>query len=238
MLFKFEDPEVNCVYIPLPTTLKKHWTIKSTEYKKHVLCEKPLAATSKDVREMIVSARKHQVTLLDGTFFVHHFRTEQVLKEIESLKNENEEVITVFSRFTWLIEDETNIRHNKETEPLGVLGDLGWYCIRGILLAFLGELPLKVFGTATYNHKEVPVSFNGILTFSKNRIAHFDCSFGISTLQSLEISSKNKTLKIEDFVLPWEAEPLKFPERKFNPVSGYKIMKYPGMVDNYLVNVT
>jgi xylose dehydrogenase (NAD/NADP) len=34
--------EIEAVYIPLPTTLKKEWAIKAANAKKHILLEKPL----------------------------------------------------------------------------------------------------------------------------------------------------------------------------------------------------
>merc|ERR1719150_1731665 len=37
-----------------------------------------------------------------------------------------------------------NIRMNKELEPLGAVGDLGWYCVRFSLVAFNYDAPTEV----------------------------------------------------------------------------------------------
>ncbi len=37
-----DDPNVDAVYIPLPTALKTEWAIKSANAKKHIILEKPL----------------------------------------------------------------------------------------------------------------------------------------------------------------------------------------------------
>src|ERR1700733_4101046 len=44
---------IDAVYIPLPTGLRKEWVLRAAKAGKHVVCEKPCGLNSTDVEEMI-----------------------------------------------------------------------------------------------------------------------------------------------------------------------------------------
>ena len=59
------DPEIDAVIIPLPISMHCEWTVKAAEAGKHILCEKPLAASAKDCQRMIDAAHRNNVVLVD-----------------------------------------------------------------------------------------------------------------------------------------------------------------------------
>jgi len=58
------DPEVQAVYISLPTGMHKQAVIDAAKAKKAILCEKPLGNSSLEVREMVRAARDNGVPLM------------------------------------------------------------------------------------------------------------------------------------------------------------------------------
>src|SRR4051794_22865981 len=55
------NKEIDAVYIPLPTGVRKEWVIRTAQAGKHVLCEKPCAINSADLQEMIAVCQQHNV---------------------------------------------------------------------------------------------------------------------------------------------------------------------------------
>lgn len=56
-----EDENIDAVYIPLPNSLHKEWAIRAAEYKKNILCEKPLALNYDEALEMVEAAERNKV---------------------------------------------------------------------------------------------------------------------------------------------------------------------------------
>jgi len=74
-----DDPAVDAVYVPLPNSLHREWTIRAAEHGKHVLCEKPLALDAAGCREMMAACAAHRVTLMEAFMYRYTDRTRQVL---------------------------------------------------------------------------------------------------------------------------------------------------------------
>jgi len=74
-------PQVNAVYVCAPTAEHKALVLKAASAGKHIFCEKPLARTAADAREMYEAVRKagvrHQVGLI-----LRHSPIFTVLKEL------------------------------------------------------------------------------------------------------------------------------------------------------------
>src|SRR5215208_6661427 len=70
-LFTYEEydtclanPDIDAVYIGLPNSLHKDYTIRAAKKGVHILCEKPMAVDTKQCREMIQACEKHRVKLM------------------------------------------------------------------------------------------------------------------------------------------------------------------------------
>jgi predicted dehydrogenase len=213
-----EGDAVDAVYIPLPTGLRKEWVLRAAEAGKHVICEKPCAASVADLREMVEACRSQRVQFMDGVMFMHSRRLEllrQVLDDGQSVG----EVRRLASAFTFRQSPEffaSNIRTHSALEPLGCLGDLGWYCLRFALWLLNWQMPVQASGRRLSEHGRpdspaaVPTAFSGELLFAGGVSAEFYCSFLTDTEQWVKVSGTRGCLQMSDFVLPFAGKELSF----------------------------
>ena len=76
-----DDENVDAVYLPLPNGIHMEWVKKAAAAGKHILCEKPMALTEEQVREMFAAAKEHGV-LLEAAYAYRHAQLVQKVKEI------------------------------------------------------------------------------------------------------------------------------------------------------------
>jgi hypothetical protein len=62
---------VDAVYIALPNSMHREYTVRAASHGVHVLCEKPLAVAEADCKAMIDACRRHGVKLM--TAYRLHF---------------------------------------------------------------------------------------------------------------------------------------------------------------------
>ncbi len=203
--------DVDAVYIPLPTGIRKEWVIRAAQAGKHVLCEKPCGVDSAEVRTMLDACAKNKVQFMDGVMFMHSARLpllRQVLDDGHSIG----EIRRITSQFSFRGSDEfmaANIRVSHELEPLGALGDLGWYNIRFSLWTMKMQMPERVSGRFLHQYGRsdskhpVPVDFSGELFFPSGVTASFYCSFRTEIHQWANVSGTRGYLHVPDFVVPY-----------------------------------
>jgi len=216
-------PLINAVYIPLPTMLHERYVAKALRSGKHVLLEKPVAPSSKSYREMLHAASQNGKFLMDGTMFVHHPRTKHF---VTSIPNPNRVTFNfTFDGGSDFLKND--IRLKKDGDPMGCIGDLGWYCVRMGLLVFsshdAGMLVRDdgdggTFVTAVQvvryevNEEGVPYDADCLVHFSGNRVLSFHCSFIHPLNQTVHISGTGSkyTATMTDPVLPRDGDVLSY----------------------------
>ena len=210
-----DSPEIDAVYIPLPTGMRREWVIKAAEAGKHVLCEKPCASSYSDLQEMVAACRKNNVQFMDGIMYMHGERLKSVRQAIDTRIGKIKRIATQFSFFGDQEFDEGNIRTNSELEPFGCLGDLGWYTIRFALWAMNYQLPKQVYGRmiAAYKREDspnsVPMEIECGLQFDDGVSSSFYNSFLTGHQQWAHVSGTEGSVFIPDFVLPFEGNQAK-----------------------------
>jgi len=198
-------PDVDAVYIPLPTGVRKEWVIRAAEAGKHVLSEKPCGVNAADLREMLAACEKHRVQFMDGVMFMHSARL-PLLRSVLDDGTSVGDVRRVVSEFSFHAGEDfyrENIRANASTEPLGCLGDLGWYNLRFSLWVMRFAMPRAVSGRMVREHQGVPTEFSGELLYADGATASFYCSFRTSLHQSAAISGAKGYVDVPDFVIPF-----------------------------------
>jgi predicted dehydrogenase len=212
------SPDVDAVYIPLPTGLRKEWVIRAAEARKHVVCEKPCGIDLADAREMVEACRRNQVQFMDGVMFMHSLRLPAIREVLDDGRSVGQ-VKRIASAFSFCASEDFldgNIRMHSGLEPLGCLGDLGWYCIRFALWLMNWKMPLHVSGRlisqsgGSGSPIPVPTEFSGELIFENGISSSFYCSFLTDLQQWAIVSGARGYLHVPDFVLPFFGSELGF----------------------------
>lgn len=169
--------EVDAVYIALPNDMHCEYTVRAAAANVHVLCEKPMAVTSRECEQMIAACDDAHVKLMVA--YRLHFEAAN-LSTIELLASgklgEPRYFVSAFSQ-----QVAGGIRISAERGG-GPVFDIGVYCINAARYLFRAE-PIEVMAIpATKQNDErfrdVEEQMSVIMTFPDQRLATFTCGFG------------------------------------------------------------
>ena len=164
-----ESDDVDAVINTLPNAMHHEWTIKAAKAGKHVLCEKPLAATMAEARQMIKAAEDNKVLLVEG--FTPRWNKQ--LRTIRKLIQDGEvgEVIRIDACLTFTREDLNDIRFSKQLAG-GSMMDAGGYAVYAARFA-MGTEPVHVAGFQRMRSGvKVDTTFSGLLQFPCGAVAN------------------------------------------------------------------
>lgn len=141
------NPELDIIDVCSPNNFHTEHTIAALKAGKHVLCEKPLAPTVEEIRQMIAVRDQADKLLMTG----HHFRFSGTAKALKAEINYGVLGDIYHARAWWLRRSEAPILPTfifKEQAYAGVGIDLGVHMI-DLALWFMGNpTPVSVSGIA------------------------------------------------------------------------------------------
>ncbi|MBU3113973.1 Gfo/Idh/MocA family protein [Clostridium lacusfryxellense] len=138
-----KDPKIDAVYIPLPNSLHCEWVIKAAENKKHILCEKPLGISAKEVEVMRDACNKNGVLLMEAFPYRHSPLTIKVKNLIDT--GAIGKLKFIEANFSFILTNKSSIKMIKNLGG-GATYDIGCYNIN-VIRFIAGSEPLSIFAS-------------------------------------------------------------------------------------------
>ncbi len=175
-----DNSEVDIIYIVLPNFMHAEYTIRGFQAGKHVLTEKPMAATPADCQQMIDAGRKAGKKLM----VAYRCRYEPYNQEAIRIAHSGDlgPILVIEADAGWNATNPDQWRLKKDLAGGGSLMDIGIYALNGSRY-LSGEEPTEV-NAMIYNvpgdprFKEVEETVNFQLRFPSGTIANCTSSYG------------------------------------------------------------
>jgi predicted dehydrogenase len=201
------DPTIDAIYNPLPNHLHVPWSIRAADAGKHVLCEKPIALSVAETRDLIAARDRAHVKIGEAFMARTH---PQWLRAAEIVRSARiGELHVVSGHFSYFNRDPHTVRNIAQIGG-GAIMDIGCYPITLSRMLFAAE-PLRVhaFLDRDPDFKTDRLA-SVILEYPKGH-ASFTCSTQLVPYQKMHIFGTTGRIEIE---IPFNAPPDK-PTRIF-----------------------
>jgi predicted dehydrogenase len=159
------NPEVEAVYIATPPGEHEKYTVAAAKVGKHVLCEKPLAATVKQARNMVDACRRNKVEFM--TAYRKYFEPSSVTLRNMISKGELGRIDVIHTLFTELRpfgDQSPSWLFSRKLCGGGPLTDLGVYCVN----------------TCRWLVDEDPIAASGAVSWVRDRRRYKEVEEGIT----------------------------------------------------------
>jgi len=176
------NKDIDLVYVVLPNSMHKEFTIRAARAGKHVIVEKPMAIYENDCREMIEACKKAGVQLAVG-YRLHYEPYNMEIKRLGQQKVFGQ-VRLIEASLGYKSSDPSEWRVKKALAGGGPLMNLGIYCVQCNRYV-LGEEPVSVtaqYGPVTNKEifKEVEESITWQLEFPGGALCNDTTTYSCS----------------------------------------------------------
>ncbi len=190
--------DVDAIYVATPTSVREEISVAAAENGKHVLAEKPFASEA-SLNRIIAACREYDVGFMDGNHFGHHPRTAAVR---DALSERIGWPWSLTTTYQFPLTDRGNIRFTPALEPLGAIGDVGWYCMRAIVEYLPRDL--DVAGVSAYLRRDEPtgtaMAGAGVMQFTDGATSTFNSAYDAGALfTTLRLTGADGVITIDDF---------------------------------------
>lgn len=190
--------DVDAIYISLPNAMHHEWTIKALQAGKHVLCEKPIACSGNEAREMFAVAHQQQRTLIEAYMYRAHPQTLAVQQAIAS--GAIGTVRHIRTNFCFKVaKAEGNIRFDPRLCG-GALMDVGGYCLSFAML-FAGAELVEAHAVGRLHERGVDEQTSAVLRFANGVTSHFAVGMSMQGDNTAMICGEDGYIEI---AWPWK----------------------------------
>lgn len=195
-----DDPDIDAIYNPLPNHLHVPLSTRAAERGKHVLCEKPIALSAAEARQLIAVRDRAGVRMQEAFMVRMH---PQWLKARELVRDGRiGQLRSVLGYFSYFNDDPSNIRNIPEFGGGGLM-DVGCYLINTSRFIFERE-PARVMGLLDRDPRlNVDTMASMLLDFDGGHSAG-TCSTQMAAYQRMQIFGTRGRIEIE---IPFNAPP-------------------------------
>ena len=188
------DTEIEAIYNPLPNHLHVPWTIRAAEAGKHVLCEKPIALSASEARQLL-DVRARTGVQIGEAFMVRSHPQWLAVKELVA-SGRIGELRVVAGHFAYFRRDPNDVRSVPEWGGGGLM-DVGCYPITMSRWLF-GEEPDAVIGLLDRDPElRVDRIASGMMRFPSGGHATFTSAMQLVHYQRMQLHGTRGRIEVQ-----------------------------------------
>lgn len=190
---------VDAIYVATPTSVREEISVAAANAGKHVLAEKPFASLP-SLRRITEACRANGVGFMDGTHFVHHPRTQAIR---DAMRDRVGWPWSLDSAFQFNLADKGNIRYNPDLEPMGAIGDAGWYNMRAAVEYLSPGIAIESVSGFLRRDEDTgaAISGSGVILFDDGSTTTWNCGFNSgAVVMDLRLSGADGVISVDDFL--------------------------------------